>query len=69
MALVNSFGALGGFVGAYLVGLLVGNRQEGTAFIFMAACLVAAALLMLPIRPPASTEQEKEGLRLAPPVS
>ncbi len=52
MALVNSFGALGGFAGAYLVGYLVGSRQEGAAFVVMAACLAGAAVLMLPIRRP-----------------
>jgi sugar phosphate permease len=50
MALINSFGALGGFVGAYVVGYLVGSPGgKGHAFIFMAAALAAAAILMLPI--------------------
>lgn len=52
MALINSFGALGGFVGAYVVGLLVGGHSDGVAFIFMAACLAAAGVLILPLRGP-----------------
>jgi len=49
MALVNSFGALGGFVGAYVVGYMVGT-PGGTAhaFIFMAVALALAGILMLP---------------------
>jgi sugar phosphate permease len=58
MALVNSFGALGGFVGAYAVGALVGSHQTGTAFILMAACLAVAALLMFMVRSPRVRSQE-----------
>lgn len=49
MALVNSFGALGGFVGAYVVGYMVGT-PGGTAhaFVFMAISLALAGILMLP---------------------
>lgn len=47
MALVNSFGALGGFVGAYVVGWLEGRFGSGPAFVFMAATLLLAGLLML----------------------
>jgi sugar phosphate permease len=50
MALINSFGALGGFVGTYIVGFLIGHTGRGPAFLFMACCLILAALLMLPIR-------------------
>jgi sugar phosphate permease len=49
MALVNSFGALGGFVGAYVVGWLNGAVGAGAAFIFMASALLLAALLMLAV--------------------
>lgn len=50
MALINSFGALGGFVGAYVVGYLVGTPGgKGAAFIFMAIALAIAAVLMLPV--------------------
>ena len=49
MALVNSFGALGGFVGAYAVGWLNGTFGSGPAFVAMAAALLAAAALMLAV--------------------
>ena len=49
MALVNSFGALGGFVGAYVVGWLNGAVGSGAAFVFMAAALLLSALLMLAV--------------------
>ena len=52
MALVNSFGALGGFVGAWLVGVLeavTGNSRAG--FLFMSASLLLAGVLILILRP------------------
>jgi len=49
MALVNSFGALGGFVGAYVVGWLNGAYGAGPAFAFMAGALLLSALLMLAV--------------------
>jgi MFS family permease len=49
MALVNSFGALGGFVGAYVVGWLNGSVGPGAAFVFMAAALLLSAGLMLAV--------------------
>ncbi|MGH2442433.1 MAG: MFS transporter [Chloroflexota bacterium] len=49
VALVNSFGALGGFVGAYVVGYLVGSGGKGSAFLFMGASLAAAAILVIPV--------------------
>lgn len=49
MALVNSFGALGGFVGAYLVGWLNGAFGSGPAFVCLAATLMLAGLLMLAV--------------------
>jgi len=54
MALVNSFGALGGFFGAWLVGLLeavTGNSRAG--FLFMSASLLLSGVLILILRPPA----------------
>lgn len=51
MALINSFGALGGFVGAWLVGLLeakTGNSRAG--FLFMSASLLVAGALVLVLR-------------------
>ena len=51
MALINSFGALGGFIGAWLVGELeaaTGNSQAG--FLFMSASLFFAGILVLILR-------------------
>jgi MFS family permease len=63
MALVNSFGALGGFVGAYVVGYLVGTPGgKGEAFLFMAAALLLAGLLVLPLsRAHATTTWKSHG--------
>jgi sugar phosphate permease len=62
MALVNSFGALGGFAGAYVVGYLVGTPGgKGTAFLFMASSLAAAALLMLLVAGVTSRRTERPG--------
>ena len=47
---INAFGALGGFVDAYIVGALGGGT--GAAFLFLAASLLAAGLLMLIVRAP-----------------
>jgi hypothetical protein len=51
MALVNSFGAFGGFVGTMGVGLLK-NRSNGAAFLFQAACFAAAGLLAAAVQSP-----------------
>ena len=48
MALINSFGALGSFVGAYIVGRL--NAETGgfgASYIFMAASLLVSSLLTI----------------------
>ncbi len=48
MALINSCGALGGFFGSYLVGLLqavTGNAKAG--YLLMSSALIVAAILML----------------------
>jgi sugar phosphate permease len=52
MALVNSAGAVGGFVGGYLVGMLSQTRPE-PGFWFLAGCLIAAGLttLIVPKQP------------------
>jgi len=51
MALINSFGALGGFVGAYAVGWLDGaTNGPGASFLLMAVALLAAGLLMFLVR-------------------
>jgi len=54
MAMINSLGALGGFAGSLLVGVLqavTGNSRAG--FLLMALALAASAMLML-LLPPAS---------------
>jgi sugar phosphate permease len=53
--LINAFGGLGGFAGTYLVGWLGGGT--GAAFIFLASCLLASALLMFLVRQPATMSQ------------
>ncbi len=53
MALINSMGALGSFVGAFFVGWLNGiTGSPGVGFIFMAASLVIAAVLTALVRMP-----------------
>jgi sugar phosphate permease len=50
MALINSFGALGSFVGSYLVGFLNATTgSEGPSYLFMAAALVVAVLLTIAV--------------------
>lgn len=52
-ALINSMGALGSFVGVYVVGYLNGTTgSNGAGFIFMAACLVLAVILTILVRVP-----------------
>jgi sugar phosphate permease len=46
MALINSFGALGSFIGAYVVGYLNAETGDfGASYIFMAGSLLISALL------------------------
>jgi sugar phosphate permease len=48
MALINSFGALGSFAGAYLVGLLNSSTGGfGASYIFMSGSLLLSAILTL----------------------
>jgi sugar phosphate permease len=49
MALVNSAGALGGFVGAYAVGWLQGGLGNSAAYTFMAVTLFLSAVLMFAV--------------------
>lgn len=52
IALINSCGALGGFFGTYLVGLLqafTGKSQDG--FLLMALSLIVAGALLLGVHP------------------
>jgi sugar phosphate permease len=57
MGAINAFGALGGFAGAYIVGVLGGGTKSGGAFVFMAAALLGAAVLMLFVKRPATEHQ------------
>ncbi len=51
IALVNCFGALGSFVGSYVVGWLNGaTGGPGASYVFMAAALLLSALLTLAVR-------------------
>jgi sugar phosphate permease len=61
MALINSMGALGSFVGAYLVGYLNGATGGfGTSYLFMASSLLLAAILtMIAIKSSNTTLKEK----------
>jgi sugar phosphate permease len=53
MALINSMGALGSFVGAYLVGYLNGaTGSPDASYFFMASSLLIAALLTLLVETP-----------------
>ncbi|MVM38933.1 MFS transporter [Spirosoma sp. HMF3257] len=48
MALINSFGALGSFIGSYIVGYLNGTTHGfGASYIFMAGSLLLSALITL----------------------
>jgi sugar phosphate permease len=58
MALVNSCGALGGFVGTWFVGLLearTGNSKAG--FLLMSICLIISAFIILGLRTSAEGSQ------------
>lgn len=57
MALINSFGALGSFVGAYLVGVLNATTGGfGASYLFMAGSLLISAIItMIAIRPAEAT--------------
>lgn len=53
IAVVNSCGALGSFLGTYLVGYLNGiTGGKGASYLFMAASLLAATVLTLAVRRP-----------------
>jgi sugar phosphate permease len=55
IALVNSCGALGSFVGTYVVGYLNGaTGGDGASYLFMAACLLVSTILTLAVRRPAA---------------
>jgi sugar phosphate permease len=51
MALINSMGALGSFVGSYVVGYLNGSTGNPNAsYVFMSVALVASVMLTLAVR-------------------
>lgn len=53
IALVNSFGALGSFIGTYVVGFLHGaTGNDDASFLFMAGSLAVATVLTLAVRQP-----------------
>ena len=47
IALINSIGALGSFVGSYIVGYLHGTGQVGQSFLFMSGSLFLASVLVI----------------------
>ena len=59
MALINSFGALGSFVGSYIVGYLNGTTGGfGASYLFMAGSLLLSAVItLLALRPTHSSLQ------------
>lgn len=68
MALINSFGALGSFIGAYIVGYLNGTTGGfGASYLFMAGSLLLAAIITLvAVKKPVSVETpESAPVRLA----
>jgi sugar phosphate permease len=69
MALINSFGALGSFAGAYLVGYLNGKTGSfGASYIFMAGSLLLSALITIYAvkgKSQEAVEQKKPGVQAA----
>lgn len=53
MGAINALGAVGGFIGAYVVGALGGGTKSGAAFVFLASALGASAVLMWFVAPSA----------------
>ena len=58
--MINAFGGLGGFVGTYVVGAL-GGGTSAVPYVFLAACLLMAAVLMFVVRPPGRAGQRAPG--------
>jgi sugar phosphate permease len=55
IALINSFGALGSFIGTYVVGFLNGTTgSDAASFLFMSGSLLVATVLTLAVRRPAA---------------
>jgi len=59
IALINSFGALGSFAGAYIVGYLNGSTGGfGASYIFMAGSLLLSSILtIIAIKPGSASKQ------------
>ncbi|MGF6368782.1 sugar phosphate permease [Paraburkholderia sp. RAU6.4a] len=58
MALINSMGALGSFVGSYVVGYLNGaTGSPAASYAFMSVALVAAVILTLAVKPAAAEQR------------
>lgn len=55
--MINAFGGLGGFIGTYIVGAL-GGGTSALPFVFLAACLLVAALLMFAVRRPVQAQRQ-----------
>jgi nitrate/nitrite transporter NarK len=66
--MINAFGGLGGFIGTYVVGAL-GGGTSAVPFIFLAACLLVAAFLMLAVRRPERARKAVARPRSASPAS
>jgi sugar phosphate permease len=61
MALINSMGALGSFVGAYVVGYLNGaTGSPGASYIFMAGSLLVSAVLTMIVKAPAASKEKSK---------
>ena len=56
VGMINAFGALGGFAGTYIVGAL-GGGTSAVPFVFLAACLLIATLLMFVVGRPAQVHR------------
>ena len=67
MALINSLGALGSFIGSYVVGYLNGTTGGfGASYIFMAGSLFLSAILtMVAVKGAAGTRKEKVAEQMA----
>ncbi|MGX1193443.1 MFS transporter [Metabacillus sp. SLBN-84] len=62
MALINSMGALGSFVGSYVVGYLNGSTGGfGASYLFMAGSLLISAILTILATKQSSKKQMKNG--------
>jgi len=60
MALVNSLGALGGFLGTFIVGWLNGvTGGPGASFLFLSVSLAGAGVCMLLLPQPSFHEQKE----------